>query len=263
MKIKIIFLLISFFSVLTSYGQNGEKVIFTDSVTSVQLFFPQHTEFKNISNISFRKGTAILKESNISIYSMKSPEGKQYSWTRINEFDNNAQYGHLIRKEKIKDSPEGWFRYYQNETKDGEKYITCITLIRGDVYAIYLVESALKEEYLSSKEVVASSFFPNSTGVNKTRKDSLSTKDWIIVIVSLLCGLCFWNLKQKMSNTIKIPLILLSGIAIFIYLHFFAWVGIWTSCCTSITIILFWVLCFYSKSWNDFWKHIEKTFDHM
>lgn len=263
MRLKIIFLYVSFFIVLSIKGQNNEKEVFTDSLTSVQLYFPKYTEFKNVSFKAFKKATAVLEKSYISIYSMKNPEGEQYSWIRINEFDDKDQYGHLIKSEKIKDVAEGWFRYYQNETKNGKTYITCVTLIRGNIYAFYLVETAYKEEFLSSKKVVTSSVFPNSKSPDRKRTNTMSDIDWGIFCIILLSGLCFWKVKSTMSDSIKLILVVLSSAILVVYLIFYVWLTIWSSIFLGFLNGAFWFICLFSKSWSDFFNSLEKTLNKL
>lgn len=263
MKTRIIILCFLIFIDLPSQGQTNEYKIFTDSLTTVQLHFPSSTRFENTSHISFRKGIAVLENSNISIYSMKNPNGEQYSWSRINEFTQNSQYGSHIRDEKINNTAEGWFRYYKNKTNKGKDYVTCVTLIRGNIYAIYLVESAYKESDLKSKDVVALSSFPESKVYHRTRKKSLSNNDLIIIGIIILSGFCFWKFKHKMNKIWKIILIVISSFSIVFYLIFFAWLTILPSIGIGVINAVFWGACLYSNSWSEFWQKIEVIFKNM
>lgn len=242
--------------------QANRQVVFTDSLTASKFYFPLNTKLTDISYISFKKCVAVLQKSDICIYTMKNPEGEQYSWTRINEFDKNERYGSLIRTEKIGDMLDGWFRYYQNKTKKGKEFITCVTLIRGNVYAVYLVESAYKEEDLKSKEVVTASVFSK---VKKSyRRKEPRGCEWLVIGVINLVALCFWKLRSKLNNRLKIILISISSAVLFVYSVFIAWLEIWPF---SIGIVLFdvvfWSACLYAKSWDDFWNRLEQVFGNM
>lgn len=251
-----------FFIGLSCMVQANRQVVFIDSLTASKFYFPLNTKITDISYVSFKKCVAVLQKSDIYIYSMKNPEGEQYSWTRINEFDKNKQYGSLIRTEKIGNMLDGWYRYYQNKTKNGKEYITCVTLIRGNVYAIYLVESAYNEGDLRSKEVVAASVF--SKGGKGNRRKEPKGSEWLIIGVANLVALCFWKLRSKLKNRLKIILISISGTILFVYLVYIAWLEVWPFSIGSVFFnVVFWSTCLYAKSWDDFWNRLEKFFSNM
>lgn len=263
MKTRIIILCFLIFISLPTQGQTNEYKIFTDSLTEVQLFFPSSAKFENISPTSFRKGIAVMEKSDIIIYSMRNPDEEQYSWSRINEFTQNSKYGSHIRDEKINNSAEGWFRYYKNKTKKGRDYVTCVTLIRGNIYALYLVESAYRESDLKSKEVVALSSFPKSKLHHLARKKTLSINDLIIILAIILSGLCLWKFRRKINKTWKVILIVISSLIIVSYLIFFAWFTITLSIGFGVINALFWGACLYSNSWSEFWHKIGEMFKNF
>lgn len=251
-----------FFIGFSCMAQANRQVVFTDSLTASKFYFPLNTKLTDISYVSFKKCVAVLQKSDICLYSMKNPEGEQYSWTRINEFDKNERYGSLIRTEKIGNMLDGWYRYYQNKTKTGKGYITCVTLIRGNVYAVYLVESAYKEEDLKSKEVVAASVF-SKVKKNNRRKEPKGS-EWFVIGAINLVALCFWKLRSKLNDCLKIILISVSGAVLFVYLVYIAWLEVWPFSIGSVLFnVVFWSACLYAKSWDDFWNRLEQVFSNM
>ncbi len=258
MKTKIPTILFLLLISLSSMGQTKDSVCYTDSLTNVQIYFPSGTILQDISNRTFRKCIAVMEKSDISVYSMKSSNGKQYSWSRINEFDQNSRYGTLVHSRKIKNAAEGWHRYYTNKTKKGREYITCVTLIRGDRYAVYMVESAFNQNDLNSEEVTSLSTFPIKTKKSNARTNQLLLKNWIVVGIIMLFGLCFWKWREKMSDTLKLILICLATLAMLIYLLFIVRYTIAMSICFTVITPAVWAACLYAESWSDLWLIISK-----
>ncbi len=256
MKLKIILLWTIFIS-LSLAGQTNEEVIFTDSLTSAKIIFPSNTKLEEISYISFKKCVAVLDNSDIIVYSMKNTNKEQYSWTRINEFDKESKYGKIIRSVKVQNKTEGWHRYYQNRTKKGLDYVTCVTLIRGNEYALYMVESAYEEEDLKSEEVTASSIFPGVKVKIKKRTGRFSEVNWAIIMIITLSAFCFWSVKKNISNKVKIILIFISTLLITVYLLCFTKFAIIPSIILMIINGSLWYACLFSESWSEFWSWID------
>lgn len=248
---------------LSAWGQVNEEVFFTDSLTAVHLVFPANTKLQNISTTAFKKGVAVMDKTDIFIYSMKNSAGGQYAWERINEFDKNSKYGSLIRSEKINNTAEGWHRYYKDKTKKGIDYITCVTLVRGSNYALYMVESAFQEEHLKSKTITTASVFPIIEKKETKRTTNLSGLNWIIITIIFFSVFVLWPIKSLFNNKIKILLICLSVCGMLLYLLVGVRFVIFWSIIFAGFDALFWFACLYSSSWDEFWHWVEVFFNNL
>ena len=74
--------------ILGAYAQN--YVTFKDSLTNVTLQFPEGTKINH--HKGFHRATAVLKKTDIKIYSMTSDNGSMFSWEQVNNFDSKKSF---------------------------------------------------------------------------------------------------------------------------------------------------------------------------
>lgn len=182
--------------ILGTYAQN--HVTFRDSLTNVTLQFPEGTKITHQNG--FHRATAVLEKTDVKIYSMKSDNGKQFTWDQVNNFDSKDAYGKMLRYERTEDKLDGWIRYYTNKTKQGREYVTCVVLVRGHDYAFYLTEAAYKEEFLSIPGILDSADFPKAT--SKTRTKQFNWFAWIVEAILTFFSVIFFKTTKKMSDTL-------------------------------------------------------------
>lgn len=189
-------ILLSLSMILGAYAQN--HVTFKDSLTNVTLQFPEGTKINH--HKGFHRATAVLKKTDIKIYSMTSDNGKMFSWEQVNNFDSKNTFGKMLRYERMENKLDGWIRYYSDKTKQGREFITCVVLLRGHDYAFYLTEAAYKEENLSLPQILDSAEFPKAT--TKTRTKGFNWFAGIVEAFLTFFSVIFFKTTKKMSDVI-------------------------------------------------------------
>jgi hypothetical protein len=159
------------------FAKNGETITYTDSTTGSHIVFPSALNIKPARQIDFNRAVIEYKKSNVILYFMISPEKNQvYSWEKINEFDNNAQYGDFVLSEPLT-TVEGYIRTYKLKN-----YYNQIAIIRGGYYVCYLVEACYNKDDFHLKEIVENSNFNIKPG----KKADWNTPVLITYAVTLL-----------------------------------------------------------------------------
>lgn len=230
-----------------------DNVVFTDSLTGVQLCFPQGTNVKKSNG--FKRAEADLGTSYVSLYAMKSADGKQFSWSRINEFDRDDKFGSLLKSERVSDDVDGWVRYYQTRGKRKD-YISCVTLIRGKEYAFYILETAYQQENLQTPIILQTAQFPKApaplTGISYLIV-------WIVAGALFLFPLIFFPWLKKLSNKVYLILAILE-IAVFciwcVTMMDFGWITILLAGGPFVGFLL----VSLTDSW---WEAIAKFFENL
>lgn len=192
----IIIIALSFIAFLNVHA--GNHIEYKDSITNVILQLPEGSEV--IPEKGFQRATISLDKTDIKIYSMKSEDGKQFSWAQVNNFDSNDEYGKLIRYERISEKCDGWIRYYADKTKQGRDYVTCVALVRGQDYAFYMTEAAYREENLSMRSILEGAIFPKAT--TKVKSKTFVWFAMILEFILVFFGVIFFRTIKKMPVTV-------------------------------------------------------------
>ena len=161
--------------------QDVKAYEYTDSLTSITLTLPDSADIEHKQG--FQRARIKLEKSDIDIYSMKSQNGTQFSWERVNSFDDNRKYGELVRYERMPNGIDGWIRYYSAKDKRGRQYTTCVVLLRGKNYAFYMTESVYNEEDLSITDILETASFP--TEFNKKKILVPSWLAWTMITAQM------------------------------------------------------------------------------
>jgi len=260
-KASLLFI-IMFLAALSAFAQAKENVVFQDSLTGSAVVFPPKTKLEYSKGATFLRGKAIMKSADVYIYAMKSQKDIQYTWEEINKFDEN-KYGEFLNSDPIGNDIDGWFRYYKNKDKTSDFY-TCIALIRGHNYAIYLVESSRKMEALSLVNIVTESSFPHAAKNEKARiirKSDSDLKLWIIAGVFALLAVCCIPLKKKESCLLWCIIII--GLPAAFYLvstlyFFYSWGA---PVVPAIVVGVIAVIVWSCSSWKDVLDFLSKIDD--
>ena len=190
MKRSLAFTLVVFASVYI-FAQGS--IIFMDSITGARLYFPEGSKIEESKG--FKKAEVDLGTSYLSIYSVMSPDDKQFTWNQMNEFDKGNKYGTLISSEKVSEELDGWIRYYKSQGK--RDYISCVTLIRGKKYAFYILETAYQEESLQTPVLLQTAEFPHAHAPLNGVAYWIA---WIVFGLLLLFPIIFFPLLKKLSD---------------------------------------------------------------
>lgn len=253
---KKIILFVTF--MVTCISSYADGVIFIDSLTGSKIIFPAGSTLRPSENSGFYKCSVSLSKSDISVYSMKNVDGKQYTWNTINKFDENDKYGTFINTEKIEGLDiEGWQRFYLREVKDGENYFNCVTALRGKNYAVYLLESAYKKEDMLSLSIVKCSTFVGSTktirGIQKYQFYWFA-----IALASIIIPFLLYPIRKKMEGKLKWTLILFFTIVGSIATGLWLTNG-WICILALLIYLLVWYVVLSAENWTDIWNHIFKN----
>lgn len=233
-----------------------DELPFTDSVTQVSLAFPKGSKIKTFS--SFKKAEVQLKRSFLMVYSMKSTDGKQFTWKKLNEFDDNARYGTLLRSERIDDSLDAWVRYYS--TPNGKtNSVTAITLVRGNDYAFYMAETAANESLLSTTAILQTAQFPQSVAPKKETKLHAWVK-WGVFLFLLFFAVIAFPLLKKMSTAGFVVVAVLETLALVAWCVFFlqmGWSSLWLVLVAAGEYTVVGVTDSWKDAFNEIWKAIS------
>lgn len=252
---KIIFSLTFLVICISSYADN---VIYIDSLTGSKIIFPAGSTLKPSEKSGFYKCSVSLSKSDISVYSMKNIDGKQYTWNTINKFDENDKYGTFINTEKIEDLDiEGWQRFYLREAKDGESYFNCVTALRGRNYAVYLLESAYNKEDMQSLSIVKCSTFVGSTKTKRNIQKYLYY--WFaIALISIVIPFLLYPIRKRIKGKLKWSLIFFFTIVGTIATGLWFTNG-WICILAVLIFLLVWYVVLSAENWTDIWNHIFKN----
>jgi len=227
------------------------------------------TEFKfdeaalqDSSEVNYRKAYILTPASAVSIYSMPNPDDKPFTWARINQFDADGKYGTLVKKHKL-ENVEGWIRYYENTDKKGRAFIDCITLVRGNAYALYLRESAYKVESLVTPAMIEKTQFGQIDGVWIRNDGSLTWKFWVFsVLIVALAGVA----KLIFGREITTGTVVMGVISVIAYgagLYFWMLYKLSITLWSMFVVAGIWLGISISSTWSDFFRFVEKAFEKI
>lgn len=240
--------------------QYGE-VIVTDAVSGTMIKFPKAYKLDS-SDVNFEKARLYTPKSVVSVYSMPHPDDMAFTWKRVNEFDANNKYGIMLKKSKL-ENVDGWVRYYSSTDKQGRPIIKCAILIRGNAYALYVLETAYEIDDCVSPSIIASTEFKKIKGKRIENDGSLTFTFWVITLIAMLSsGLGKLIFGRKISASICI----MGGAVVVAYaLGLFFWLsyGIGTTLFWTCVTASMWIGVILASSWSDFFNFMEKVFEKM
>lgn len=248
MERKIIYILLLAVGI---YAQDVMAYEYTDSLTGITLTLPEGAGIEHKQG--FQRARVEFEKSYIDIYSMKSQNNTQFSWERVNSFDDNRKYGELARYERMPNGIDGWIRYYSAKDKRGRHYTTCVVLARGENYAFYMTESAYNEEELSIIDILETASFP--TEFNKKKSLVPGWLAWTMYVLIVFSQVIFFPLFKKVPNRTYIVIAILTVIAALLWSAFILDMG-WTSVLIAIGCAAFWGITYNCDSWKDAFEKI-------
>jgi len=258
--VSVIFWLLIFFGTLAQ--STDTAVVFYDSLTETRLVLPSDAELSVNPEYGFRKFTANLPKSTLSLYSMKNPEGEPYSWAVINEFDKNNKYGTFLETEKItREDLEGWHRYYQQKDKNGKLYVNCVTLIRGTDYAVCLWESAWTKDQMVSRQIVTLSSFRVKSGWKRWAEKNetmLICVFWGMLILPILLFFFRKYIKGLLLHIFCIVGSVIGGFSISMTTNSLWYLLLWIP-----LFLIFWYFILTAKNWTEVCNRISNILKNV
>lgn len=237
-----------------------ENIEFKEPVSGT-VFNIDNAVLKESSRYDYKKAMIYTENTAISIWSVPNPENKPFAWKKINEFDSNNRFGVMTFQEKLENA-EGWLRYFNYTEKDNKHYVYCVALIRGNTYALYVVESAFNAEQLTIPQLIKNTHFDEIDKRAANEDKPLSTVFWLVVLAgAVLAGLAKLLFRKNDSAFLICGIITLMGVTATLY-----W-GLYCSLGTSL-LWLFLLLCFWfgvwaANSWTDFYNFIVKALENV
>lgn len=230
---------------------------YTEPVSGTVFEF-NNARIDEVNNIEYKKASIETPKSYVRVYSNLNPDNKQYDWKKLNEFDSNNHYGKMVGKEKLKNA-DGWIRFYDGKGKNGESIKYCVSLIRGNAYALYLVEGAYDSHDFVSPDIVKATNFGSIKGIRVENDGTFTWKFWTLSgVMILIAALSCLIVKKKRDEwpfiIFAIIMVLGFGSALYFWLNY-NWL-ISLSCMFFMGIVYFAIVC--AKSWDEFWEILEK-----
>ncbi len=267
MKQKTVFFILLFIALSLSAAKSSNtetkysEVSVRDALSGTVFKFPEGCK-QDSSDVNFEKAMILTPKTVVSIYSMPHPDDKTFTWKRINEFDANNKYGTLIKKTKLENA-DGWIRYYNSTDKRGRQVISCVTLIRGNAYALYLLESAYELADCVTPAIVASTDFKDIDGKRIENDGSLTMTFWIVTLIAvLLSGLG----KLIFGREPSAGIVIMGAVTIVAYaLGLFFWLnyGIGTTLLWAFITTCVWFGVVMASTWTEFFDFLQKALDKM
>lgn len=264
MKCGIVLILVFIVISINAYaGDNTTftELSYTEPISGTTFVFPE-ASLQESSSINFQKAYIKTPHSYISVWSMPNPEDQMFTWKRINEFDANNRFGVFQKRDKLTNA-DGWIRYYSSTDKKGKPYISCLTLVRGNAYALYVLESALSLESCITPEIVSKTEFREIKGKRISNDGTLTSTYWALMIGAILIGgLCKWIFRKGSDwPIVVIGAVTVLGYALWLYfgLGYSFWIVFWA----TVIVASVWIAIISSSSWSDFFNFMEKVLNNI
>lgn len=234
-----------------------QPLTYTEPVSGTVFEF-NNARIDEVNDIDYKKASIETPKSYVWIYSTLNPDNKQYDWKKLNEFDSKDHYGKLVSKEKLKNA-DGWIRFYDGKGKNGESIKYCVSLIRGNAYALYLVEGAYDSHDFVSPDIVRNTKFGSIKGVRVENDGTFTWQYWTLSgVMFLIAALSCLIVKKKRDEwpfiIFAIIMVLGFGLALYFWLHY-NWL-ISLSSMLFMGIVYFAIV--FAKSWDEFWEILDK-----
>lgn len=232
------------------------EVIFTDSISGTEIIFNE-AKIYSIPNEDNCRMVIDTKESTIYVYTVENSQDRTYKWSEVNQFDADFRFGNLITSEKLEfENADGWIRYYQMPSKKGKMILSCVSVIRGNSYAIYIVEQLSPEKTPVTPEIVKNTEFKKVTGKRIENDGRVPSNLWIwyaiFALSSIIIKFLFWD-KTKLKTIIFI----IAHVAFFIVVYFILLYSLSTTLISLGGSAIVWGLVLYFvNSWDDLWNII-------
>lgn len=255
-------LLITLLLVVSGICISYSAVIFKDSITNVTLSLPEDVILTDVSKVKYKKCDVEAANGNVlSVYSVSNSKGKAYDWDYLKKFDEN--FGDIISEVKLdKYGLDAVQRKHLKIQDSGKELITLVTMIRGGNYAFYLVESTFLEVSLLTPVIIENSVFPKKNIGNRGKRHTTEPTLYFTFYMVVIVAICFflWYRRNRLSGGVKFLIIIGVTCTSFPIMYWLLYYELFYSIGSSIFdgILFFWVL--YSKTADEFWDKIEKTF---
>ena len=234
----------------------------TEPITKTVIRIP-NSEVVDSALHKFEKFKVNTPTSVIKIFSMENPENVPFTWKRINEFDKNRKYGYLESKERLDGDTDGWIRYYSSKDESGNSIANCVSLIRGNGYAIYILETANDMAGLVSPAIVKATEFKPITDHRVNNDGEFGWKSWCVFIGIILLSLLIKPIQKRLSDIVLVVLSVIVLGGLFCGMYFYAKFSFGISIGTSIVVGTLWTVILCASSWSDFWRILNNVLKNI
>ncbi len=243
-------------------AEGFSKLSLKEPITNTLIEIPEG-ELLDSALHKFEKFKVNTPTSIIKVYSMENPENEPFTWERINEFDKSRKYGHLESKERLDGKTDGWIRYYSSTSDSGKEIVNCVSLIRGNGYALYVLETAVDKSGLVSPAIVKTTEFKPITNHRVNNDGKYGWKSWCVFIGILILALLLKPIQKRLSETFLVILSVIVLGGLFCGMYFYAKFSFGISIGVLILEGLLWVIILCANSWKDFWRILDNVLKNV
>ena len=246
-------------------GINAEglsRLNLTEPISKTVITIPEGEVVDSALN-KFEKFKVYTPSSVLSIFSMENPENEPFSWKRINEFDKNKKYGSLISKERLDGNTDGWVRYYSTKNDSGQDLINCVSLVRGNGYALYILETAYDKAGLVSPAIIKATEFKPITDHRVNNDGEFTWRMWAVLAGIIVFALLLKFVQKGLSDAFLIILSVIVLGGLFCGMYFYAKFSFSISTTTTGIVAGLWIFILLTSSWKEAGKSLENILSNM
>lgn len=256
-------LLFAIFVSVNAYGADLDSVILVDPVSKTEIAIPQG-RITESSPTKYRKYAVVTPYSYVSLFSVENPNSCPYSWSKLNEFEKDKELGSVIDRKRLPKPADGWIRIFQSKDSDGRDIYHSLTLVRGNAYALYLLESAYRREVLLTPSVAMKTEFKDVSDKRVDNDDVITWRTWLVFGLILLLVALLKIFKFLQSIVLRCILYVVITCTFFCGMYFYALFPLQTSWMTTVSLAVCLYVIMPSASLNDFWNRLwEKVLSHF
>lgn len=244
------------------YAGNFSHIELVEPISKSVISIPEGELVDSAKN-KFQKFKVYTPSSVVSVFSMENLENEPFSWNRINEFDKNKKHGSLMSKEKLDGRTDGWIRYYSTKSDSGQDIVNCVSLIRGNGYALYILETAYDKAGLVSPAIVKATEFKPITDHRVNNDGAFTWRMWTVLAGIIVFALLLKFVQKGLSETFLIILSVIVLGGLFCGMYFYAMFSFSISATTTGIIAGLWIFILLTSSWKDAGKSLENILSNM
>ena len=261
-NIAVVVLLVIDLLMSTAKSADFIRLDLTEPLSKSVITIPEG-EVVDSAQYKFEKFKVYTPSSVISVYSMENPDNEPFTWNRINDFDKNSKFGSLDSQERLESDADGWIRYYSSIDKSLKPIVNCVSLIRGNGYALYILETAYDKEGLVSPAIVRATEFKPITDHRVNNDGAFTWKMWAVLACIIVFALLLKFVQKGLSETFLIVLSVIVLGGLFCGMYFYAMFSFSISATTTGIVAGLWIFILLTSSWKEAGKSLENILSNM
>lgn len=236
---------------INAYGDAPDSVILVDPVSKTEIAIP-HGRITESSPTKYKKIAVVTPCSYVSLFSVENPNSCPYSWNKLNEFEKDKKLGSCIDKKRLPKPADGWIRIFQSKDSNEHDIYHSLTLVRGNGYALYLLESAYRREALLTPSVAMNTKFKDVIDKRVDNDGVITWRTWIVCGLILLLVALLKIFKFLQSIVLRYFLFVVITCTFFCGMYFYALFPLQISWMTTLSLAVSLYVIMASASLYDF-----------